>query len=56
MKLIFALFISILISTNAFAAGSDSSSDSSSSKVSTYDEGVKLVKRASKLEKKDKGE
>ena len=34
------------------AAGSDSSSDSS--KESLYDDAVKLVKRAGKLEKKDK--
>ena len=43
------------------AAGSDSSSSSSSSgsensKVSLYDDALKLVKRAGKLEKKDKTE
>ncbi len=36
------------------AAGSDSSSGSSSDKESLYDDAVKLVKRAGKLEKKDK--
>ena len=38
------------------AAGSDSSSDSSSdnSKLSLYDDAVKLVKRAGKLENKEK--
>ena len=36
----------------AFAAGGDSGG--SSSKVSMYDEAVKLIKRAGKLEKKDK--
>ena len=36
------------------AAGSDSSSDSSSNEDSLYKDAVKLVKRAGKLEKKDK--
>ncbi len=36
----------------AFAAGGDSGG--SSSKISTYDEAVKLIKRAGKLENKDK--
>ena len=36
------------------AAGSDSSSDSSSNEESLYKDAVKLVKRAGKLEKKDK--
>ncbi len=36
------------------AAGSDSSSDTS--KDSLYDDAVKLVKRAGKLEKKDKSD
>ena len=55
MKLIIVSFLSILISINVFAAGSDSSSsDSSSLKLSMYDEGIKLVKRAGKLEKKEK--
>ena len=38
------------------AAGSDSSSGSSSSKESLYEDAVKLVKRAGKLEKKDKSD
>ena len=41
----------ILICNLAFAAGGDSSS--SSKKASMYDEAVKLIKRAGKLEKKD---
>ena len=52
MKKIFVLFISDFLSLNAFAAGSDGGG-SSSSEVSMYDEGIKLVKRAGKLEKKD---
>ena len=38
------------------AAGSDNSSGSSSKKESLYEDAVKLVKRAGKLEKKDKTE
>jgi tetratricopeptide (TPR) repeat protein len=46
------LIISVLlICSNVFAAGGDGGS---SSKTSMYDEGLKLVKRAGKLEKKDK--
>ena len=41
----------LLINNLALAAGSDGGS--SSSKVSMYDEAVKLIKRAGKLEKKD---
>ena len=41
----------ILISNLTFAAGGDSGS--SSKKASMYDEAVKLIKRAGKLEKKD---
>ena len=52
MKKITILLFSILLSTNLMAAGSDSSSDTS--KDSLYDEAVKLEKRASKLEKKEK--
>ena len=55
MKKILILFTSVFLSLNAFAAGSDSSG-SSSSEVSMYDEGIKLVKRAGKLEKKDKAD
>ena len=52
MKKFIILFLTLLITTNAFAAGSDNSS--SSSEQSLYDEGIKLVKRAGKLETKDK--
>ena len=53
MKNIFVILISFLLSTSLMAAGSDSSS-SSSSETSLYDDAVKLVKRAGKLEKKEK--
>ena len=43
-----------MLSTSLMAAGSDSSSDSSSNEESLYEDAVKLVKRAGKLEKKDK--
>jgi len=56
-KIIITLFL-IILSSSSFAAGSDSSSSSSSgsdaSKLSLYDEAVSLVKRAGKLEKKEK--
>ena len=60
MKKITVLFLSllILISTSLFAAGGDGGGSSgggdSHSKVSLYDDAVKLVKRAGKLEKKEK--
>jgi hypothetical protein len=50
MKKITILFIALFLSTNLMAAGSDSSSDTP--KVSLYDDAVKLVKKAGKLEKK----
>ena len=53
MKKILVLFISVFFSLNVFAAGGDSGG---SSEASMYDEGVKLVKRAGKLEKKDKAD
>ena len=53
MKKILVLFISIFLNFNAFAAGGDGGG---SSEASMYDEGVKLVKRAGKLEKKDKAD
>ena len=53
MKKIIILISIIFISNNVFAAGGDGGG---STKTSMYDEGVKLVKRAGKLEKKDKGE
>ena len=53
MKKILIIIISFFFINNfAFAAGGDSGE--SSSKVSMYDEAVKLIKRAGKLEKKDK--
>ena len=54
MKIFLVLFISAFLSVNVFAAGSDGGS--SSSETSMYDEGVKIVKRAGKLEKKDKAD
>ena len=53
MKNLIIITFTLLLSTNLFAAGSDSSS-SSSSETSLYEDAVKLVKRAGKLEKKDK--
>ena len=50
MRKIYILIFSILLSTNSFAAGGDSGG---SSDASLYDEAVKLVKRAGKLEKKN---
>ena len=55
MKKILILLFFLSLNNHAFGAGSDSSSDSSS-ETSLYDEALKLVKRAGKLEKKDKGE
>ena len=55
MKKILVLFISIFLSLNVFAAGGDGGG-SSYSNVSMYDQGIKLVKRAGKLEKKDKAD
>ena len=59
MKRVTILLITLFLSTSLMAAGSDSSSSSSgseNSKESLYDDAVKLVKRAGKLEKKDKTE
>jgi tetratricopeptide (TPR) repeat protein len=57
MKQILILISSILISTSLMAAGGDGGgTDSGNSKVSLYDDAVKLVKRAGKLEKKEKTE
>ena len=53
MKKILIILISFYLLNNfALAAGGDSGE--SSSKASMYDEAVKLIKRAGKLEKKDK--
>ena len=54
MKNFFVIIFTLLLSTSLMAAGSDSSSGSSSDKESLYEDAVKLVKRAGKLEKKDK--
>ena len=56
MKKLFIIITSLLISTNVMAAGSDSSSGGDSSKESLYEEAVKLVKRAGKLERKEKND
>jgi len=49
---IITLISTLLICSNVFAAGDGGGS----SNASMYDEGLKLVKRAGKLEKKDKGD
>ncbi len=58
MKKTLILFASLFLCLNLMAAGSDSSSSDSSGgeskKTSFYDDAVKLVKRAGKLEKKSK--
>ena len=56
MNKLFIILISLFISINAMAAGSDSSSSGSDSsqKETLYEDAVKLVKRAGKLEKKEK--
>jgi tetratricopeptide (TPR) repeat protein len=54
MKKILILLFVLSLNNQAFAAGSDSGSDTS--EVALYDQAVKLVKRAGKLEKKDKKE
>ncbi len=55
MKNLLVIVFTLLLSSSLMAAGSDSSSSGSSSdKESLYEDAVKLVKRAGKLEKKDK--
>ena len=54
MKKIIILLFALSLNGHAFAAGSDSSSETS--KTELFDQAVKLVKRAGKLEKKDKGQ
>jgi len=54
MKKILVLLLILSFNSQVFGAGSDSSSDSS--ETGLYDQAVKLVKRAGKLEKKDKTE
>ena len=54
MKNLLIVIFSLILSTSLFAAGSDS--NRSSSETSLYEDAVKLVKRAGKLEKKEKTE
>ena len=51
MRKIFVIIISLLMTSTLFAAGGDGGG---SSDASLYDEAVKLVKRAGKLERKEK--
>ena len=58
MKKILVFLATLFLCANLMAAGSDSSSSDSSggesNKKSLYDDAIKLVKRAGKLEKKEK--
>ena len=54
MKKILVLLLFLSLNNYVLGAGSDSSSDTS--ETALYDQAVKLVKKAGKLEKKDKGE
>ena len=54
MKNVLIIVLSLFLSSTLIAAGSDSSSGSSSKKETLYEDAVKLVKRAGKLEKKEK--
>jgi len=54
MKKILILLFIFSLNNHVLGAGSDSSSDTSGTAL--YDQAVKLVKRAGKLEKKDKSE
>ena len=59
MKKILVLLFVLSLNNQVFSAGGDSGSSSSSSgssATSLYDQAVKLVKRAGKLEKKEKDE
>ena len=57
MKKILILLFILSLNNQVFAAGGDGGGgESGSSSTSLYDQAVKLVKRAGKLEKKDKGE
>jgi len=60
MKKILILLFILSLNNQVFAAGGDgggsSGGGSDSSSASLYEQAVKLVKRAKKLEKKDKGE
>jgi tetratricopeptide (TPR) repeat protein len=52
MKKVLILLFALSLNNYVFGAGSDSSSETS--ETALYDQAVKLVKRAGKLEKKDK--
>ena len=54
MKKILAFILFVLINNYALAAGGDSGGSSNETVVSEYDSAVKLIKRAGKLEKKEK--
>ena len=58
MKYLYSFLILVLLSSNLFAAGGESSSGSSGGgedvSKSNYKQAVSLIKRAGKLEKKDK--
>ena len=54
MKKILVLLLILSFNSQVFGAGSDSSGDSS--ETGLYYQAVKLVKRAGKLEKKDKAD
>ena len=56
MKKILVLLFVLSLNNQVFSAGGDSGGSSGSSATSLYDQAVKLIKRAGKLEKKDKGE
>ena len=52
-KIILTLFVTLMLTSNSYTAGS-SSSGSSSSSISNYDKAVKLIKSAKKYEQKEK--
>ena len=54
MKKILILLFILSLNNHVFGAGGDGGGDSS--EAALYDQAVKLIKRAGKLEKKDKGE
>ena len=51
-KIILTLFVTLILTSNSYAAGS-SSSGSGSSSISNYDKAVKLIKSAKKYEQKE---
>ena len=55
-KIIITLSIFFMISTNLLAAGSSGNDSDGGKKTSKYDQAVKLIKSAKKLEKKGKSE